>query len=86
LGQASRPVHAFAVRQRILLPPPTHPCESPAVILSASRTRWGAKRVLLDKRFAYMLSRERFVRHTRIIVTRYGGPDALQVVEEECVP
>jgi NADPH:quinone reductase len=24
------------------------------------------------------------VRHTRIIVTRYGGPDALQVVEEEC--
>src|SRR6266496_2436260 len=27
---------------------------------------------------------KRFVRHTRIIVTRYGGPDALQVVEEEC--
>jgi NADPH2:quinone reductase len=25
-----------------------------------------------------------FVRHTRIIVTRYGGPDALQVIEEEC--
>jgi NADPH:quinone reductase len=24
------------------------------------------------------------VRHTRIIVTHYGGPDALQVVEEEC--
>jgi NADPH:quinone reductase-like Zn-dependent oxidoreductase len=24
------------------------------------------------------------VRHTRIIVTRYGGPDALQVLEEEC--
>ena len=24
------------------------------------------------------------VKHTRIIVTRYGGPDALQVVEEEC--
>jgi len=24
------------------------------------------------------------VRHTRIIVTRYGGPDELQVVEEEC--
>jgi NADPH2:quinone reductase len=24
------------------------------------------------------------VRHTRIIVTRYGGPDALQVVEEDC--
>src|SRR5690348_3991705 len=24
------------------------------------------------------------VRHTRIIVTRYGGPDALQVIEEEC--
>ena len=23
-------------------------------------------------------------RHTRIIVTRYGGPDALQVVEEQC--
>jgi len=24
------------------------------------------------------------VKHTRIVVTRYGGPDALQVVEEEC--
>jgi NADPH:quinone reductase len=24
------------------------------------------------------------MRHTRIIVTRYGGPDALRVVEEEC--
>ncbi len=24
------------------------------------------------------------MRHTRIIVTRYGGPDALQVVEDEC--
>jgi NADPH2:quinone reductase len=24
------------------------------------------------------------VRHTRIVVTHYGGPDALQVVEEEC--
>jgi NADPH:quinone reductase-like Zn-dependent oxidoreductase len=24
------------------------------------------------------------LRHTRIIVTRYGGPDALEVVEEEC--
>jgi NADPH2:quinone reductase len=33
-----------------------------------------------------MLTRrkKRFVRHTRIIVTHYGGPDALQVVEEEC--
>jgi NADPH2:quinone reductase len=27
---------------------------------------------------------EKFVRHTRIIVTHYGGPDTLQVVEEEC--
>jgi NADPH:quinone reductase len=25
-----------------------------------------------------------FVRYTRIIVTHYGGPDALQVIEEEC--
>lgn len=24
------------------------------------------------------------MRQTRIIVTHYGGPDALQVVEEEC--
>jgi len=24
------------------------------------------------------------VRHTRIVVTNYGGPDVLQVVEEEC--
>src|SRR5215831_11085440 len=24
------------------------------------------------------------VKHTRIIVTHYGGPDALQVVEEQC--
>jgi NADPH2:quinone reductase len=27
---------------------------------------------------------EKFVRHTRIIVTHYGGPDTLQVVQEEC--
>ena len=25
-----------------------------------------------------------FVKHTRIIVTHYGGPDALEVIEEEC--
>jgi NADPH:quinone reductase-like Zn-dependent oxidoreductase len=25
-----------------------------------------------------------FVKHTRVIVTHYGGPDTLQVVEEEC--
>jgi NADPH2:quinone reductase len=24
------------------------------------------------------------VKHTRIIVTHYGGPDALEVLEEEC--
>src|SRR5512138_3440518 len=24
------------------------------------------------------------MRHTRIVVTRYGGPEVLQVVEEEC--
>jgi len=24
------------------------------------------------------------MRHTHIIVTHYGGPDELQVVEEEC--
>src|SRR5262245_28690493 len=24
------------------------------------------------------------VRHTRIVVTHYGGPDALRVVEEDC--
>ncbi len=24
------------------------------------------------------------MRHTRIIVTHYGGPDELRVVEEEC--
>src|SRR5512142_2425466 len=28
--------------------------------------------------------RDRSVKHTRIIVTQYGGPDALQVLEEEC--
>jgi NADPH:quinone reductase len=27
---------------------------------------------------------KRSVRHTRIIATRYGGPEALQVLEEEC--
>jgi NADPH2:quinone reductase len=27
---------------------------------------------------------EEFVRHTRILVSRYGGPDELRVVEEEC--
>src|SRR5262245_48518179 len=29
-------------------------------------------------------TRNRSVKHTRIIVTHYGGPDALQAVEEEC--
>jgi Zn-dependent alcohol dehydrogenase len=24
------------------------------------------------------------VKHTRIVVTHYGGPDALQVLEEDC--
>src|SRR6266852_2905032 len=28
--------------------------------------------------------RKRSVRHTRVIITHYGGPDALRVVEEEC--
>ena len=28
--------------------------------------------------------KKRSSRHTRIIVTHYGGPDGLQVVEEEC--
>ena len=28
--------------------------------------------------------KKRSVRHTRVIVTHYGGPDALRVVEEEC--
>src|SRR5678810_101472 len=28
--------------------------------------------------------RKRSVRNTRIIVTHYGGPDALRVIEEEC--
>ena len=29
-------------------------------------------------------SEEETVKHTRIVVTHYGGPDALQVLEEEC--
>jgi NADPH:quinone reductase-like Zn-dependent oxidoreductase len=29
-------------------------------------------------------SEEGPVKHTRVVVTRYGGPDALQVIEEEC--
>src|SRR5215469_10337558 len=29
-------------------------------------------------------NRKRSMRHTRVIVTHYGGPDALRVVEEEC--
>jgi hypothetical protein len=28
--------------------------------------------------------KKRSMRQTRIIVTHYGGPDALRVVEEEC--
>src|SRR5262245_51441251 len=32
----------------------------------------------------HKLERPRSMRHTRIIVTQYGGPDALRVVEEEC--
>lgn len=37
--------------------------------------------------FAHTLApipRCRVVRHTRIVVTHYGGPDALQVLEEDC--
>src|SRR5436309_13349115 len=33
---------------------------------------------------AFRIMRNRSVKHTRIIVTHYGGPDALQVLEEEC--
>src|SRR5262245_64326151 len=33
---------------------------------------------------AHKLERPMSMRHTRIIVTHYGGPNALQVVEEEC--
>src|SRR5262245_31896960 len=29
-------------------------------------------------------ARKRSVQHQRVIVTHYGGPDALQLVEEEC--
>jgi NADPH:quinone reductase-like Zn-dependent oxidoreductase len=29
-------------------------------------------------------SRKKSMKHTRIIVTHYGGLDALQVLEEEC--
>src|SRR5436309_4820796 len=32
---------------------------------------------------AFRIMRNRSVKHTRIIVTHYGGPDALQVLEEE---
>jgi len=27
---------------------------------------------------------KRWIKHTRIIVTHYGGPEALQVLEDEC--
>src|SRR6266545_2677370 len=37
------------------------------------RTSWSARRGM-----------KRSMSHTRIIVTHYGGPDALRVVEEEC--
>jgi Zn-dependent alcohol dehydrogenase len=29
-------------------------------------------------------SRKRSVKHTRIIVTHYGGPNTLHVIQEEC--
>ena len=32
----------------------------------------------------YTVSKQRSVKHTRIIVTHYGGSDALQALEEEC--
>ena len=28
--------------------------------------------------------KDEVVKHTRVVVTHYGGPDALQVLEEEC--
>ena len=36
------------------------------------------------QRFNQPASEEVSVKSTRIVVTHYGGPDALQVVEEEC--
>src|SRR5262245_17848429 len=45
-----------------------------------ARLRPGVMPHKLDRRQA----RRRSMRHTRIIVTHYGGPDALQVIEEEC--
>src|SRR6516225_6672224 len=42
----------------------------------------GSIRASAQKKYAS--GSTRFVRQTRIIVTHYGGPDALRVVEEEC--
>src|SRR5512144_2676347 len=39
---------------------------------------------LVGHRQGYSYDGRRLVRHTRIVVTRYGGADALQVIEEEC--
>ena len=39
----------------------------------AGAVRWSARK-----------GKMRTMRHTRIVVTHYGGPDSLRVVEEEC--
>src|SRR5689334_1900055 len=38
----------------------------------------------MTRGFVRRQRRKRSMRHTRIIVTHYGGPDELRVVEEEC--
>src|SRR5262245_24416880 len=44
----------------------------------------GSPRALCRTSSSAQHGRKRSMRHTRIIVTHYGGPDALRMVEEEC--
>jgi NADPH2:quinone reductase len=52
--------------------------------LNVSQAPWRLNRAMTPHNLKRPGREEAAMRHTRIIVTRYGGPEELRVVEEEC--
>src|SRR6266540_283078 len=57
-------------------------CSTPNTALH--RTPAAEPQAVRPHKLVVCKERKSSMRHTRIIVTHYGGPDALRVVEEEC--
>src|SRR5215471_995007 len=57
---------------------------SPNEDLEPTPSRRGSPRALRRTSWSPRRGRQRSMRHTRIIVTHYGSPEELRVVEEEC--